>query len=170
MAIVKFDHISLLVQDLDAAISHYDRLFRFDKRQMIIERDYKDTNPNTGEVDVLHFLLAPVGQVWLELMEPVRPDGAMMKHLNSHGEGFHHVGITSDDVVDEWKFHDGIRDEVGVIERCPRVDQYKVSYWFLHPKKNFGALWEVDAAWAKTSASDMTPIEPTPDWKSILES
>ena len=168
MSIWKFDHISLLVDDLDAAIAHYDRLFNFDKRDTIIERDYEDKDPNTGVGDILHFFLGPVGQVWLELMEPVKPDGAMMKHLNNHGMGFHHVGITSNDIVQEWNKHEGMRDEIGVIEKCPRVDQYAVSYWFLHPKKNFGALWEVDAAWAKTSASDMTPVEPTPDWTSIL--
>lgn len=169
MSIWKFDHISLLVDDLQAAIEHYDRLFNFDKKDMIVEHDYKDVDPNTGEADVLHFFLGPVGQVWLELMEPVREDGAMMKHMRKRGMGFHHVGITSNDITKEWTFHDSIRDDIGVIEKCPRVDQYAVSYWFLHPQKNFGALWEVDAAWAKTSVSDMTPVEPTPDWSAILD-
>lgn len=164
MSIWKFDHISVIVANLDKAIEQYSKIFDFDPRESFTERDYTDVDPNTGLGDVLHFFIAPVGQAYLEIMEPVKEDGMMMKHLRRKGEGFHHVGVTSNNVVGEWEKHDAMRGELGVIERCPRVDQYGVSYWFLHPKTNFGALWEIDAAWAKTSVSDMTPIEPTPKW------
>jgi hypothetical protein len=111
----------------------------------------------------MHFALFPVGQVYFELIEPVS-DGPMKNFLERTGGGVHHLGITTDDLRKEWAKHDGQRDKIGVIGERPRVDQYDVSYWFLHPKPNYRVLFEVDAAWAKTSASDMTPIEPTPDW------
>ena len=163
MAITKFDHIGIVVDNLDDALEHFKKLFPIDERTLIYERDYDDVDPGTGAVDVMHFALFPVGEVYLELIEPVS-DGPMKRFLERTGGGFHHLGITSDNLRDEWGDHDAKRDEIGVIGDRPRVDQYDVSYWFLHPKRNYQVLFEVDAAWAKTSASDMTPIEPTPDW------
>lgn len=163
MSIYKFDHIALVVEDLDAALEHYRKLFDFADAELIYERDYDDVDSDSGEVDVMHFALFPVGQVYLELIEPVS-EGPMKRFLTERGGGLHHIGITTKDLRSEWERHSAAREEIGLIGPRPRVDQYDVSYWFLHPKRNHGVLWEVDAAWAKTSASDMTPIEPTPDW------
>lgn len=161
MAITKFDHIALIVDDLDAALEHFRKIFDFRDDQMIYERDYRDVDPETGSIDVMHAALFPVGEVYFELVEPVS-DGPMKKFLERTGGGVHHIGITSDDIRAEWKRHN--EKAVGVVGDKPRVDKFDESYWFLHPKRNYGVLFEVDAAWVKTSASDMTPIEPTPDW------
>jgi methylmalonyl-CoA/ethylmalonyl-CoA epimerase len=163
VSIYKFDHIGIVVDDLDAALDHFRTLFEIRDEDLIYERDYDDVNPDTKEVDVMHFALFPVGQVYMELIEPVS-EGPVKKFLDRTGGGVHHLGITTNDLRQEWKLHDEHREQIGVVEDKPRVDQYDVSYWFLHPKKNYNTLFEVDAAWAKTSASDMTPVEPTPDW------
>ena len=165
MAITKFDHIGIVVNDLDEALEHYRQLFPVDDRHLIYERDYKDIDPETGSEDIMHFALLPVGEVYLELIEPVS-EGPMRSFLEARGPGVHHLAMTTNDVRGEWARHSGKATAVGVVGDRPRVDQYDVSYWFLHPKNNYGVLWEVDSAWAKTSASDMTPIEPTPDWSS----
>jgi methylmalonyl-CoA/ethylmalonyl-CoA epimerase len=167
LSIFKFDHIAIVVDDLDAALEHYRRLFHVEDRDLIYERDYEDVDPETGSVDVMHFSLFPVGQVYLELVEPVS-DGPMKSFLERTGGGIHHVGVTSDDLPTDWAAHDGRREQLGLVGERPRVDQYNVSYWFLHPKQNYRVLWEVDAAWRKTSVSDMTPVFPTPDWDAIL--
>jgi methylmalonyl-CoA/ethylmalonyl-CoA epimerase len=163
MAFTKFDHIGIVVDDLDASLEHYRKLFEIRDADLIYERDYDDIDPDTGVSEVMHFALFPVGEVYLELIEPVS-DGPVKKFLDKTGGGVHHLGITTNDVKEEWKLHESMREELGVLGDKPRVDQYNVSYWFLHPKKNYGAMFEVDAAWRKTSASDMTPVEPTPDW------
>jgi methylmalonyl-CoA/ethylmalonyl-CoA epimerase len=163
MAITKFDHIGIVVDDLDAALDHFRTLFGFRESELIYERDYDDVNPDTGATDVMHFALFPVGEVYLELIEPVS-EGPMKKYLERTGGGVHHLGITTNDLREDWKHHDANRETVGVVGERPRVDQYDVSYWFLHPKRNYNTLFEVDAQWAKTSRSDMTPVEPTPDW------
>lgn len=166
MSFFKFDHIGIVVDDLDAALDHFRGLFEFRDEDLIYERDYDDVDPGTNEVDVMHFALFPVGECYLELIEPVS-EGPMKKFLERTGGGIHHLGITTNDLRAEWKRLSAEREKYGVIGgEVPRVDQYDVTYWFLHPKQNYGALFEVDAHWAKTSASDMTPIEKTPDWES----
>jgi methylmalonyl-CoA epimerase len=165
LSITKFDHIGIVVDDLDEALDHFRTLFEIRDEDLIYERDYDDVDPDSGDVDVMHFALFPVGEVYLELIEPVSA-GPMKKFLERTGGGFHHLGVTSKDIRSEWSLHDSEREQVGTIGEKPRVDQYDVSYWFLHPKRNYNVLFEVDSAWAKTSASDMTPIEPTPEWGS----
>jgi methylmalonyl-CoA/ethylmalonyl-CoA epimerase len=166
MSFTKFDHIAIVVDDLDAALDHFRSLLEFREEDLIYERDYDDVDPDSKEVDVMHFALFPVGEVYLELIEPVS-DGPMKKFLERTGGGLHHLGLTSNDMSDEWRKHAAKREELGVIGDRPRVDQYDVSYWFLHPKRNYGTLFEIDAAWVKTSVSDMTPVEKTPDWASL---
>jgi methylmalonyl-CoA/ethylmalonyl-CoA epimerase len=163
VSISKFDHIGVVVGDLDQALDHFRTLFEIRDEELIYERDYADVDTDTGAADVMHFALFPIGEVYLELIEPVS-EGPMKKFLERTGGGLHHLGITSNDLRSEWALHDGEREKLGTLGDKPRVDQYDVSYWFLHPKNNHGVLFEVDAAWAKTSASDMTPIEPTPEW------
>jgi methylmalonyl-CoA/ethylmalonyl-CoA epimerase len=167
MPIGKFDHIGIVVADLDAALEHFRSLFDIDDRKLIYERDYEDVNQDTGQADVMHFCLFPVGQVWFEIIEPAS-DGAMRTFLERTGGGIHHLGITSSDIAEEWRKHSANRALFGLVNEKPRVDQYHVSYWFLHPKNNHRVLFEVDAEWAKTSASDMTPVEPTPDWSAEI--
>lgn len=166
MAITKFDHIGIVVDNLDEAIEHFRNLFDINDQKMIYKRDYEDTDTNSGVAEVMHFCLFPVGEVYFEIIEPVS-DGPVKRFLERTGGGVHHLGVTSDDIKAEWKKHDGVRDKLRPFESKPRVDQYDVSYWFLHPKSNYGVLFEVDAAWAKTSASDMTPVEPTPNWRAL---
>lgn len=164
MSIYKFDHIAIVVDNLNEALEHFRSLFEIRDADLIYERDYEDLNPESGQAEVMHFALFPVGQVYLELVEPVS-EGPVRKFLDRTGGGVHHIGITSDNLRDDWASHSAKRDKLGIVGDLPRVDQYDVSYWFLHPSSNYNTLFEVDAAWAKTSASDMTPIEPTPDWR-----
>lgn len=166
MAITKFDHIAIVVPNLDEALTHFRQIFDVDDDKLIYERDYKDTDTKTGNVEIMHFCLFPVGEVYFEIVEPAS-EGPVMKFLNRTGGGIHHLGLTSDKIRDEWKKHDRLRERVRPLESKPRVDQYKVSYWFLHPKANHNVLFEIDSAWAKTSASDMTPVEKTPDWEAL---
>jgi methylmalonyl-CoA epimerase len=158
LTLAKFDHIAIVVPDLDQALSHFKLIFDIDDRDVIYHRDYRDVDPETGEADVHHFAFFPVGETYLELTQPVS-DGALKDFLVRTGGGVHHVGLTSDDIAGDWSKHRAQRHELGLIDSRPRIDQYGVSYWFLHPKRNHRVLLEVDAAWTKTSASQMTPIE-----------
>jgi hypothetical protein len=170
VAIAKFDHVAIVVHDLDAALQHFTQLFDIEVRNVIVHRNYRDVDADTGAVDVHHFAFCPVGEMYLELTQPVS-EGPLKDFLMRTGGGLHHVGLTSDDVASDWVRHNNIRDELGVIGSKPRVDRYGVSYWFLHPRRNYRVLFEVDAAWVRTSASEMTPVEPIPSWgESVLPS
>ena len=127
MAITKFDHIAIVVPNLDEALKHFRQIFDIDDDKLIYERDYKDTDTKTGNVEIMHFCLFPVGEVYFEIVEPAS-EGPVMKFLQRTGGGLHHLGLTSDKIRDEWNKHDGLRQQVRPLESKPRVDQYTIPY------------------------------------------
>lgn len=164
MSFYKFDHIGVVVEDLDEALDHFRLLFDIRDEDLVYHKgDYADSSPDLEDDEPMDFLLFPVGQVWFELMAPTG-EGPVKKFLERTGGGLHHIGVTSNDIVGEWKKHSAMREKIGVLESKPRVDMFDVSYWYLHPKQNHRVLFEVDAAWTKTAFSSMTPIYPTPEW------
>lgn len=70
-------HINFLVRDLDAAIPRWERWLGrpVDRRDELRERG----------VLAARFRL---GDAWLVLVQPTRPDSVPGRHLESHGEGF----------------------------------------------------------------------------------
>ena len=158
--------MALIVPDVDEAIASFRRIMDWDSRTMIYERDHEDVDRESGAVSRSHVAMLPIGDCWLELIEPLS-EGPLRKFLERTGGGIHHVGFMSDDIQSEWDRHARSRDDVGLIGREPLVNDRGVSFWFLHPRNNAGALVEIDSDWRRTSASDMTPIEPTPDWSGL---
>jgi catechol 2,3-dioxygenase-like lactoylglutathione lyase family enzyme len=163
MSLTRLGHVALIVPDVEAAIEHFRRMIDWDEARMIYERDIEDVDKATGNVTNSHTALIPIGDSFIELIQPLS-EGPLMNFLKRTGGGFHHVGLVSDDVRADWDRQAGQRDELGVLGDWPTVNDRGVSFWFLHPKRNQGLMLEIDAAWLKTSASSMTPIEPTPDW------
>lgn len=166
MTIVTIDHIAVIVDDIDAALSHFRQVFDVADKDLVYHRNYRDVDPDTGAMDVHHIASIRVGKTFLELTEPVS-DGPLKDFLERTGGGVHHIGITSDGIVSDWRRHAALRETIGLIDSRPRVDEHGVSYWFLHPKKNYRTLLEVDAAWQKTSAGEMTPVETPPAWQDL---
>ena len=77
--IEKIDHIGIVVKDLDKAIKVYSEALGL--RVKRIER-------SEGFQVKIAFL--PVGEVLVELLEPIGP-GEIQDYLNKHGEGLHHI-------------------------------------------------------------------------------
>ena len=160
------DHIGVLVGDLGAAVDHYLDLFRIPRKDVFVERGYRNEVP-TGGVQLLDVAFVKAANLYFELFQPTS-DGPIQDLYLKRGNGVHHVAMRCDDVRDEWRRHEERRAEFGLIDRIPNVDANGCSYWFLHPKQNFGVLIEPQAAWVRTSVADFTHLEATPDWHKEL--
>lgn len=77
--IEKIDHIGIVVKDLEKAIKVYSDVlgFKVDKVEQVEEFKVK-----------IAFL--PVGEVLIELLEPIGP-GVVQDFLRDHGEGLYHI-------------------------------------------------------------------------------
>ena len=82
----KIDHIGIVVSNLDESIMAYQRKFGVNVKY--IER--------LDDIAV-RIAFIPVGEVMLELLEPLTPGkGRIGEFLEKNGEGFHHIAYRVD--------------------------------------------------------------------------
>ncbi len=83
---MKLDHVGIAVKSLDAAVATYRKMMDFQERR---------TEVASQKVKMA---LVPMGDIYLELMEPTSPDSNVAKFLNDRGEGLHHIAFAVDDI------------------------------------------------------------------------
>jgi methylmalonyl-CoA/ethylmalonyl-CoA epimerase len=81
-------HIDYVVRDLDRAIAQYRRLFD-------IEFGSREVLENRG----VALARVRLGDIWLVLVQPIRPDSPVQRFLDEHGEGFFHIAYRVKDVA-----------------------------------------------------------------------
>lgn len=121
-------HIGIAVTDLEQAAAFY--------------RDVLGLEPSAPETaDGARIVSVQVGDVDVELMEPLTPDGPVAKFLAKRGPGIHHVCYR-------------VADLDAALERCralgmtvvdpqPRTGLQGRRIAFLHPKSTAGILIEL---------------------------
>jgi methylmalonyl-CoA/ethylmalonyl-CoA epimerase len=90
--IKKIDHIAIVVKDIDKAIKGYEEMFGFKK---ISKMEF-----GGGEAIVA---IIKVGDINLELFQPVKAGTAFDKFLKENGGGLHHISFLTDDILKEIK-------------------------------------------------------------------
>ena len=123
------DHVGIAVNDIDAALQFFGRVF--------------DTPP--AEVSVLEdqgvrATLIQVGQTRLELLEPTGPESAVGRFIQRRGEGLHHLALNVDGIGDKLQILDGMG--LRLIDREPRHG-LSGTIGFIHPTAVFGVLTEL---------------------------
>ena len=120
----------MAVEDLDAALSTYERLFG-------AEIEHRATVPDQG-VEAAS-LRVGVGRV--ELLEPLGPDSPVGRFLAKRGPGMHHVAYEVPDVAAAM----ASLAEAGadLIDDRPRAGLFGLEVAFVHPDSVHGVLSEV---------------------------
>jgi methylmalonyl-CoA/ethylmalonyl-CoA epimerase len=126
-------HLGVAVDDLDAALSTYARLFG-------AELEHRATVPAQG----VHAALVRVGEGRVELLEPLGEDTPVGRFLAKRGPGMHHVAYEVDDVAQALA---GLSDAgVELIDEEPRQGLFGLEVAFVHPDSVHGVLSEVVSA------------------------
>lgn len=85
--IKKISHLGMAVKGLEKAREFYREVLKLESSDPIIGGDGS-----------LRVSMVPVGEVLIELIEPIGDEGVMAKFLEKHGEGFHHICYDVDDI------------------------------------------------------------------------
>jgi methylmalonyl-CoA/ethylmalonyl-CoA epimerase len=128
--IEKLDHIGVAVKDLDQAMKLYKDVFGIEP-SLIYESSYT-------KAKIAFF---PIGNVNVELIQPVSSDSVMGKFLEKRGEGIHHVAYRVRD-VDASLNHVEAKG-VQLIDKKSRKVRENERVAFLNPNSTNGVLIEL---------------------------
>ena len=123
-------HLGVAVDDLDAALSTYERFFgaRVEHRATVPEQGVEAASVRIGE-----------GRV--ELLEPLRSDTPVGRFLAKRGPGMHHVAYEVPDV--EAAIAGLTQAGADLIDQRPREGLFGLEVAFVHPDAVHGVLAEI---------------------------
>jgi methylmalonyl-CoA/ethylmalonyl-CoA epimerase len=126
----KLDHIGIAVKDLDQAMKLYREAFGIEP-DLVYESSYT-------KAKIAFF---PVGEVRIELIQPLDPESVVGKFLEKRGEGIHHLSYRVKDV--DGSLAELEKKGVQLIDKKSRKVRENERVAFLHPKSTNGVLVEL---------------------------
>lgn len=128
--IKRVSHVGVVVRDLDQTLKLYERVFGL--RPTVIK------DAMGGKVRVA---FVPVGDGEIELLQPKDPEIALGKFLQTHGQGIHHISLSTDDIDSEV---DRMKNEgAAFAEEAPKVGAHGVRIIFTKPETTGGIAFEL---------------------------
>jgi len=123
-------HLGVAVDDLDSALSTYERLFG-------ARLEHRETVPDQG----VEAASLRIGSDRVELLASLGDDTPVGKFLAKRGPGMHHVAYEVDDV----RLAIAQLAEAGaeLIDTEPREGMFGLEVAFVHPESVHGVLSEV---------------------------
>jgi len=126
---MKVHHIAIAVNSIADALPAFDALGL--------------TVTHTEEVAAqgVRAAILPVGETWVELVEPTNPASTVARFLQRQGEGIHHICLEVDDLdaaLARLKER-GLR----LVDEKPRQGVGGARVAFVHPSSTHGALIEL---------------------------
>lgn len=130
MAARGIHHLGLAVEDLDAALATYERLFG-------AEVEHRATVEDQG----VRAASLRIGDGRVELLEPLAEDTPVGRFLAKRGPGMHHVAYEVSDL--EATLRELARAGAELIDEQPRAGLFGLEVAFVHPDSVHGVLSEV---------------------------
>jgi methylmalonyl-CoA/ethylmalonyl-CoA epimerase len=128
----RISHLGLAVRDLDAAIQLYEQVFGL-----------RIAHRWVAEADRMEAATFHVGDLEIELMQPLQDDSPVGRFIARRGEGLHHVAYRVDDVAAA--LQQARAAGVETIDQEPRPGgDGRTMIAFLHPRSTFGVLTELE--------------------------
>jgi len=127
--IKKVNHVGVVVEDIDAALSFW-------QDALGIRLDHVEEVPSQK----VQVAFLPVGESEVELVQPTSQDSGTAKFLQERGQGMHHLCLEVDDLVG--MLADLKEKDVRLINEEPvQLEGRKMA--FVHPKSASGVLLEL---------------------------
>lgn len=123
-------HLGVAVDDLDAALSTYERLFG-------AQVEHRATVEDQG----VRAVSLRIGDGRVELLEPLGSDTPVGRFLAKRGPGMHHVAFEVGDLPAT--IAELARAGADLIDQAPREGLFGLEVAFIHPDSLHGVLSEV---------------------------
>jgi len=126
----KVAHIGIAVHNIDNVLPFY-----LDSLRLTIDKI------ETIESQKVKVAFLPIGETYIELLEPTDESSTIYRFLEKNGEGVHHIALEVADIekrIEQIK-HTGIQ----MIDETPTIGADNSRIAFLHPKSTHGVLYEL---------------------------
>lgn len=127
---MKIDHIAIAVASMDEALAAFKELWDMEPER--IER---------VDSDGITEAMLPIGDTYLQLLEPTGPESTVAKFLERRGPGLHHIAVQVDDL--EGRLATMRSRGAKLIDEAPRPGGGGHQVAFVHPKTTNGVLIEL---------------------------
>jgi len=126
----KIHHIGIAVKNLEESMKFYENIFEL---KILYIEELKENRVKVAGLKV--------GDVNIELLEPLSSDSPIQTFLEKRGEGIHHIAYLVKDIS---KTLNSLKEKgLSLIDEKPRSGSHGTKIAFLHPKSTFGVLIEL---------------------------
>lgn len=124
------DHVGIAVNDLDAALAGYRRIFN-------VEPLYREVVEEQGVEEAM----IPIGGTFIQLLQPLGDDTPVGRFLAKRGEGMHHLALA---VMGIDRALESLSAEgAELIDEKARTGSRGTRIAFVHPRTLGGTLIEL---------------------------
>ena len=123
----RINHIGIAVKNLEQARDFYGSVFKLESSTPLIEKDFRVS-------------MVQIGDIKIELMEPIGSEGVIARFLAKRSEGIHHICFEVDDIGSALASIEAKGAELLNREPQPGAEG-KIA--FLHPRTAHGVLIEL---------------------------
>ncbi len=128
--IKKIDHIAIAVKNLAEEIPRY---------RDVLGLEFMGTEVVPEQKVTVAFF--KVGDVFIELLEPLSADSPVSAFIEKKGGGLHHLALEVDDLRSDIR---GLQEKgVQMLDKEPRLGAHHAQIAFAHPKSFSGVLYEL---------------------------
>ena len=121
------DHVGIATDDLEALTGLYVDLLG-------CSTVHRET------FDGMDVVFLAFENTYFELLEPLNSEGAIVRYLDSHGPGLHHLALATPDI--EAALETARNCGVELIDEAPREGAWGHEVAFMHPRSTGGILLE----------------------------
>ena len=127
--IKKIDHLGIAVRSINEARKFYEDVLGLvcEKEEVVASQKVKTA-------------FFAVGDIHIELLEPISDDSPIAVFLEKRGEGFHHIAYRTDDI--DGQLATAREKGCRLIQETPIEGAGGKKVAFLHPKSTLGVLTE----------------------------
>ena len=128
--IKKIDHIGIAVNNIEEQVPYYRDILGLEIEAI-----------ETVESEGVKVCFVKVGDIHIELLEPISEESPIKKFLEKKGQGIHHIAYLSNDIdADIAKFR---QEGVKLLADVPKLGAHNKKIIFAHPKSTFSVLTEI---------------------------
>jgi len=128
--IKRISHVGVVVKNLDETLNLYERVFGLKPSAV------KDAMGGKARV-----AFVPVGDGEMELLQPKDPQIPLSTFLKTHGQGIHHISLSTDDIESDVDRMKG--EGVAFADEKPKVGAHGVRIIFTKPETTGGIAFEL---------------------------